>query len=88
MVMPFVGVCGVRTGTEYRQLVTLAEQILPETGRFLMAGVKDSEADLSAADMSDAVRPFVHCDYTGAEPFSQIVEVIYGMPRASFVGSN
>lgn len=71
---PFVGVCGIQTASDLRALEQLAADVLAGTDRFLMAGVKTVRTELASVNCAETVRPFVHCDFNGREPFEMIVE--------------
>lgn len=71
---PFVGICGVRDSAEFTALLHRAPLILENSGHFIMAGVKEVSDELMIRGKFDMVRPFVHCDFTGQEPFEKIVE--------------
>jgi hypothetical protein len=69
----FFGVCGVRNTSDYARLVKMAQYVLPDTGRFIMAGVKESISDPHELQATDLVRPFIHCDYSATEPYEALV---------------
>jgi hypothetical protein len=73
MLQPFVGVCGIQDTFEFNKLLYRAPTVLAGTDAFIMAGIKQVTDDIVIRVKSDAVRPFVHCDFTSQAQFEQLV---------------
>jgi len=70
----FIGICGIQNSTDLANIVRRAPSVLDGTNHFLMVGIKKVTDKITVQNTFDAVRPFVHCDFTAQEPFEHTVE--------------